>query len=138
MKNSIVISVEFFFKGQKLSPSMELDLDAHIQAKRSIDSLYPLLARNNNIDLYSYEYEMLQAEDLAFSEAKGLAESFFDNGAFDIDAFEQALHDENIIKEVSHIATTLLSVDDLESQPVLKTALIEAYKLGQRSATTSN
>lgn len=133
MKNSIVISAEFFFKGQKLSPSVEIDLDEHVRAKRSIESLYPILAKSNDIDLYSYEYEMLQAEDLAFSEARGLAASFLNEGIFDIDAFELALHDEKVITAVSEIARTILSVDDLDSQPVLKTALIEAYKLGQRS-----
>lgn len=137
MKNSIVISAAFFFKGQKLSPSLEIDLNDHLKTKTSFDSLYPLLAKHNNIDLYSYEYEMLQAEDLAFSEAKGLAESFLNEGVFDLDAFEQAMHDDNILKVVSHIATTILSVDDLDSQPVLKTALIEAYKLGQRSSSSS-
>ena len=134
MKNTIVISAEFFFKGEKLSPSMMLDLDSHIHSNICIESLYPLLAKNNNIDLYSYEYEILLAEKLIFSDAKGLATPFLDNGTFDIDAFEQAVHDKHIIETVSSIANTILSVDDLDSQPVLKTALIEAYKLGQKSS----
>lgn len=133
MKNTIVISAEFFYKGIKLSPSVKIDLDEHVKAQKSIESLYPLLAKSNDIDFYSYEYEMLQAEDLAFSEAKGLASSFLTEDIFDIEAFEQALHEENIIRDVSHIASTILSVVDLDSQPVLKTALIEAYKLGQQS-----
>ncbi|MES0327271.1 MAG: hypothetical protein ABUK13_03675 [Gammaproteobacteria bacterium] len=133
MKNTIVISAEFFFKGEKLSPSMMIDLDAHIRSKNSLAALYPLLAKSNNIDLYSYEYEILQAENLMFSEAMGLAAPFLDNGVFDIDAFEQALQDKNIIEAVSTVAKTILSIDDLDTQPVLKTALIEAYKLGQKS-----
>ncbi|MCK4706914.1 MAG: hypothetical protein KAT90_15675 [Gammaproteobacteria bacterium] len=133
MKNTIVISAEFFFKGEKLSPSMMIDLDSHIRSKNSLAALYPLLAKSNNIDLYSYEYEILQAENLMFSEAMGLAAPFLENGVFDIDAFEQALHDKNIIETVSTIAKTILSIDDLDTQPVLKTALIEAYKLGQKS-----
>jgi len=133
MKNTIVISAEFFFKGEKLSPSMMIDLDAHIRSKNNLAALYPLLAKSNNIDLYSYEYEILQAENLIFSEAMGLAAPFLENGIFDIDAFEQALQDKNIIETVSTIAKTILSIDDLDTQPVLKTALIEAYKLGQKS-----
>ncbi|MDH5611223.1 MAG: hypothetical protein OEY66_02045 [Gammaproteobacteria bacterium] len=133
MKNSIVISVEFFFKGQKLSPSMVIDLDAHIQSKNDLQSLYPQLARSNNIDLYSYEYEILQAENLVFSDAKGLAKSFLSEGTFNIDAFERALHEQNVIEAVSGVARSILSIDDLDTEPVLKTALIEAYKLGQQS-----
>lgn len=133
MKNSIVISAEFFFKGQKLSPSVEIDLDEHIHTMKSMEALYPVLAKHNGIDLYSYEYEMLQAEELAFSEAKGLATAFLNEGIFDIDAFEQALHDEKILNAVSEIASSILSIDDLNAEPVIKTALIEAYKLGQQS-----
>lgn len=133
MKNTIVISAEFFFKGEKLSPSMMIDLDAHIRSENSLAAFYPLLAKSNNIDLYSYEYEILLAENLIFSEAMGLAAPFLDNGVFDIDAFELALQDKNIIETVSTVAKTILSIDDLDTQPVLKTALIEAYKLGQKS-----
>lgn len=134
MKNSIVISAEFFYKGGKLSPSMVIDLDLHLQSNINIGEIYPLLAKSNNIDLYSYEYEMLQGETLVFSNAQGLAKDFLDDGSFDIDAFEQALQDEQIIKVISTIAKTILSIDDLDAQPVLKTALIEAYKLGQQSS----
>ena len=133
MNNNIVISAEFYFKGQKHSPSIVLDLDAHIQNKGSLDSLYPLLANSNNIDLYSYEYEMMLAEDLVFSEATGLAEAFLEDGQFDLAAFRQALHDEGITEAISEIASTHLSVDDLSSQPDLKSALLEAFKLGQKS-----
>lgn len=133
MKNTITVSAEFFFKGEKFSPSMMIDLDAHIRSKNDLAMLYPLLAKSNNIDLYSYEYEILLAENLVFSEATGLAVPFLDNGIFDIDAFEQALLDKNIIETVSTVAKTILSIDDLDTQPVLKAALIEAYKLGQKS-----
>ena len=135
MKNTIVISAEFFFKGEKLSPSMTIDLDKHIQSNNDLSALYPLLAQANNIDLYSYEYEILLEEILVFSDAKGLAAPFLNNGEFDIDSFEQALKNKTIIDTVSHIAKTILSIDDLDSQPVLKTALIEAYKLGQKSSS---
>ena len=134
MKNNIVISVEFYFKGEKLSPSMVIDLDDHIQTQRGYDSLYPLLARSNNIDLYSYEYEIMLAEELVFSEATGLASAFIEGGEFDFVAFEQALQDENITKVISQIASDHLSVDDLSSQPDLKSALIEAFKHGKKSS----
>ena len=133
MNNNIVISVEFYFKGQKHSPSMVVDLNAHVQSNSGFDSLYPLLAKHNNIDLYSYEYEMLLAEELVFLEATGLAEAFLEEGKFDLAAFQQALHDEGISEGLSEIASTHLSVDDLSSQPDLKAALLAAFKLGQKS-----
>jgi len=131
MKNQISISLEFYFKGKKHSPSMVIDLDTHIQTNSSSKSLYILLAKNNTIDLYSYEYEMMLTEDLIFSDATGLAKLFIEDGKFDFIAFNQARHDENISKAISKIAREHLSVDDLSSQPDIKAALLEAYKLGQ-------
>lgn len=136
MKNNIVVSVEFSFKGKKYSPSMVVSLDEHIQSGGGLtggklDALYPLLATSNAIDHYSYEYEIMLAEDLAFSDATGLAANFLEEGKFDLAAFKQALQEETIAEALSKIAKDHLSVDDLSSQPGLKAALLKAYKLGQ-------
>ena len=133
MKNSITISVEFYFKGEKLSPSMVIDLDEHIKNKTSIESLAPLLARSNNMDLYSYEYEMLQAEEFVFSNAQGLAKEFLQNGTFDFKGFAQGLQSQMISKAIAGIAKTYMDIDDLSTQTELRTALIEAFKLGQQT-----
>lgn len=131
MQNSIVVSVEFYFKGKKFSPSISVNLDAHVQTEGGVEAFYPLLATNSDIDRYSYEYEMMLSEDLVFSDATGLAEVFFEEGKFDLAAFKQASQDENIIAVLSVIAKDHLSIDDLSSQPGLRAALLEAYKLGQ-------
>ena len=125
MKNTIIVSVEFFFKGEKLSPSMTIDLDAHIQSQHPPESLIPILAQHNNIGPYSYEYEMLEAEQLVFSAAEGLAKNFLENGVFDFDAFKQAWHENRIAESVADIARTHLAVEDLSTQADLKNALIE-------------
>jgi len=133
MKNSIRVSLEFSFKGEKHSPSMVLDLNEYIQSQNGCDSLYQVLANNSNIDLYSYEYEVMLAEDLVFSDATGRAEAFLKDGIFDFAAFRQAMLDEHLTAILSKIASDYLSIDDLSSQPDLKAALLEAYKSGQKS-----
>ena len=133
MKNSITISAEFYFKGEKLSPSMVINLDAHIEKQQTVESFPPLLAKSNNMDLYSYEYEMLQAEEMVYSNAQGLAKAFLNDGYFDFEGFEQAWHEQKTAESVAKIAKEHLDVDDLSSQPELETALIEAFKLGQQS-----
>ena len=133
MKNQISISLVFYFKGKKYSPSMVIDLNTQTQTQNNYESLYTLLANNNNIDLYSYEYEMMLAEELVFSDATGLAKLFIKNGKFDFIAFNQAQHDEIITDAISKIASEHLSIDDLSSRPDIKSALLEAYKLGQKS-----
>jgi hypothetical protein len=134
MNNYITIGLEFYFKGQKHTPSMVVDLDPYIQTKNSLDSLYPMLANSNNIDLYSYEYEIMLTEDLIFSDATGLAASFLEDGKFDFPAFERALHDESLTEVLAKIASNHLSIENLSSHPDLKAALLEAYRLGQKSS----
>jgi hypothetical protein len=133
MKNSIVISSEFFFKGQKLAPSMVIDLDAFIANQSSTESFPPLLAKSNHIDPYSYEYEILLSEPLRFSAATGLAKNFLHHGEFDFAGFEQAWREEQIVEIVSAIARSCLSVDDLSAKPDLRAALIAAFKRGQQA-----
>lgn len=133
MKNSITISVEFFFKGKKFSPSLEINLDEHVKHQKTTDSFQPLLATSNGLDHYSYEYEMLQAEPLIYSNPQGLAKAFLNDGYFDFEGFEQAWHEELIAESVAKIAKEHLDVDDLSSQPELKAALADAFKLGQQS-----
>jgi len=133
MKNHISICVNFDFKGKTHSPSIAIDLNVHIKENKTVDSLYLLLAKSNNIDIYSYEYELLISENLHFSNATGLAEFFLKENRFDFVAFELALQDKHLTDTISIIAKDHLSIDDLASHPELKSALIEAFKLGRKS-----
>lgn len=134
MKNTIIVSVEFYFKGKKFYPSLSIDLDAHFEANVDINGLYRKLAVHEGLDLYSYEYEVMQMEDLNYSDATGLARTFLENGKFDFDLFGQALIDNSIAESIAKIASTQLSVDDLDSRPDLKAALTEAFLLGKKSS----
>ena len=70
MKNLVTVYIEFSFRGKTHSPELSLDLDEFLHTHGSIPSLYPLIASHNDFDLYSYEYEMMQAEPLQFRDAQ--------------------------------------------------------------------
>ncbi len=72
MSNQVTASILFCFKGTSYSPSLDLDLDRYMHTSGHIPNLYPLIARANNFDLYSYEYEMMQAEPIKFSNPQGM------------------------------------------------------------------
>ena len=78
---------------------------------------------------------MMMTEDLVFSDASGLAVTFLEDGKFDLAAFEQSLQDEKITETISKIASDHLSIDDLSSQPDLKSALLDAFKQGEKSSS---
>ena len=132
MSNYITASVEFYFKGEKHSASIELDMDKHMHVNGELPDLYPILAKAMDVGAYSYEYEMMLAETITFSDAKGLITDFVSEGILDLPAFNTAWTESTVLEKLQDIAKQHLSVDDIDQQPDLKNALIEAYRLGEK------
>jgi len=130
MTNRITISVDFYFKGKKLNPSVELDIDQYMQSTGKLPATYPLLARSIDIGPYSYEYEMMEAETIVFSNASGLIAQYVTDGKLDFEAFKTAWAETQTLEKLQQIAQQHLSVDDIMQQPDLKSALLQAYQLG--------
>jgi len=133
MSNFITASVEFFFKGNKISSSIELSLDQHLQTTGKLPDLFPLLAKASNLNIYSYEYEMMQAEEIMFNNAEGMVADYVNDDKFDIEAFIAAWTENRLFEDLQKIAHQHMSVNDLQNQPDLKQALLEAYRLGENS-----
>ena len=131
MSNQITISVEFYFKGKQHCAAIELDLDQHMRSTGKLPALYPLLAKAIDLDLYSYEYEMMQAETILFNKATGLAAEYTNEGAFNFAAFKEAWTEISILERLELIAQQELSIEDLQQHPKLKSALLKAYRLGE-------
>jgi len=134
MNNHITASVEFYYKGEKFTSSVELDLDKHIQNTGNLPALYPLLAQAIDLDFYSYEYEMMQAETIIFNNARGLATEHLNEGMFDFESFGSAWAEAQTLQKLQEIAQRNLSVNDIQQRPELKNALLEAYQLGAGTA----
>jgi len=136
MKNSLVASVEFYFKGEKYTPSARLDLDRMMETSGGLPSLYTLIARENGIDLYSYQYEVMQVEEIRYSEVEGFVADFIHNGVLDVQGFVDKWQAEKVVADLTAIARRCMGVEDLAQQPELANALQEAYRLGQGSNRT--
>jgi len=132
MKNTVTASIHFYFKGKEYTPRIVLDVDSHMQSKACLPNLFPLIAKENDIDLYSYEYEMMQAEEISFTDASGLISDFINNGQLDISGFEAAWHDQHILNCLEEISQRHMGVTSLQEQPDLERALREAYELGMK------
>ena len=133
MSNHITASVEFYFKGERHSASIELDMDLHMHASGELPDLFPVLAQAMNIGAYSYEYEMMLAETIMFSDAKGLIADFVNEGNLDLAAFNHVWSESIVIEKLQDIAKEHLSIDDINQQVDLKNALLEAYQLGREN-----
>ncbi|NOQ94521.1 MAG: hypothetical protein GQ547_07805 [Methylophaga sp.] len=131
--NKITARIEFSFKGKEHKPSSVLDLDELMIKHRTIPPLHQHLAIVNNIDSYSYEYEMLLGEDIQFSDAEGLAKSFVTNNHFDQIAFEQYWLEQELLKKLAPTIKQQLDIDDINQNPALKSVILSAYKMGCNS-----
>jgi hypothetical protein len=131
MANHITASVEFYYKGEKLSARVDVDLDQYMQTNGKIPALYPLLAQAIDLDFYSYEYEMMQTEPIIFSDASGLVADYVNDGELDFDAFQTAFNQHAVIERLQVIAREHMGIDDLQQHPDLMNALLEAYQLGE-------
>ncbi|NOX09919.1 MAG: hypothetical protein GXP22_10630 [Gammaproteobacteria bacterium] len=131
MSNRITAFVAFYFKGNEISASIEMDLNSYMEAGGKLPALYPLLARSINIDLYSYEYEMMQVEQVRFRDAQGLVVDHVCDEILDIISFEQAWKERRVLMQLQLIARDKMGVDDLEHNPDLKEALLDAWRLGR-------
>lgn len=132
MKSTLTASIHFSFKGENHSPSITVELDQYLEAGGSLPDLCPLIAQFNNHDLYSYEYEMMQAADIVYSDAKGLVADFIDEGVLNAEAFELAWHENNALNKLLTIAEVHMNISDFSQHVELKKALLEAYMLGKK------
>jgi len=133
MNSTIKVSVTFSFKGETYSPSAVIELDKFIQSYESNEGFYLVLARENQIDTYSYLYEVMQAAELAFAESTGLAgDCMDDNGQLDLSKFSALNLEYQVLQQLSGIASEHLDLHDLEQDETVKQALLQAYELGRK------
>ncbi|VAX12670.1 hypothetical protein MNBD_GAMMA24-208 [hydrothermal vent metagenome] len=131
MSNKITASIIFCFKGKRYSPSLDLDLDRYMQSSGQIPNLYPLIARASNVDLYSYEYEIMQAEPIKFSKPQGMVAEHVIGNTLDIKAFESAWLEHKILQQLQEITANSMAINNLQQHPELMEALLQAYHLGK-------
>lgn len=131
MKNSIVASIVFSFQGATHGPSITIDLDATMKTHGYVPDLHGAIAQANNIDTYSYLYEVMESQDIEFSQPTGLAERCCLAGVFDTEEFARLWHRQQALSVLGPIARQYLNIDDLEQHPALQAALTAAYDAGK-------
>ncbi|NOY62397.1 MAG: hypothetical protein GXP10_04450, partial [Gammaproteobacteria bacterium] len=113
MSNQVKLVVEFSFKGETHSPSIEVDLDQLMARDGRLPDFYPLIARQNSIDSYSYEYEMMLAEEIQCIARQGMAFDCIDNGLLDTEVFEKCWRESRKLTILQAIASKHLAIENL-------------------------
>jgi hypothetical protein len=128
--HSIVASVTYSFKGEVHTLSLQLDLDTFGTDLLSPGVLHHLLATDNALDTYSYEFEIMEMAEITFSDPVGHAVDFFHQGTFDLAGYVAARENYFDWTPLRAIAAEWLQVTDLDSRPELAGALKAAYLSG--------
>ncbi len=132
MNSSLEIHVEFSFKGEDHVFSEVLDLDEILQKSVISPSFHAIIAKNNDIDVHSYLFEVLEQAELVYVKATDLASGFLKEGYFDLEGFSEKWRESRTIDLLRPIALRELGIDP-DSDPGLRAAMLEAYRLGKIS-----
>lgn len=131
--NTLRARLEFSFKGEDIVLGTVIDLDQCLADSDDPPNFHQELARAGNIDTYSYQYEVLESEEIAFDQPTGLAEACCSNGGFDWPAFVELSREARNLVVVRAVARQTLGIDNLDTEGRLKAALLAAYRAGQQS-----
>jgi replication initiation and membrane attachment protein DnaB len=129
--NTIIATIPFSFRGEEHQPSLKIDLNDF--AKKDIDTsvLFRLVAIENHIDTYSYQYEVLESSRILYSQATGVACQFLDNEEFDFEAFKACIKQTGMTDILENIAKTTLQINSLDRHEAIQKALLQAFIAGQ-------
>ena len=130
--NRIRIGLEYSFRGETYSPSATIDLDI-LGDRDEMPDWHTMLAAAAGIDTYSYAYEVMRQSPIRFSQATGLAAEYLHDDEFDFAGFVRSRRQADIPEQLRGIASDVLQVNDLDAQPALAEALLQAYRLGRAS-----
>lgn len=131
MLSSIKARIEFSFQGEIYKPDIILHLDTLLDAGQDLSRLHEMIAEANNIDTYSYLFEVMESSPVIFSEAEGLAKSFLkESGEFDLHGFQQQRMSRQSDHLLADIAREHMQVDTLDEIDGLAAALKAAYDAG--------
>lgn len=130
--NTIRARMTLSFKGEIHELETTLDLDPCLGEPGQAPDFHRILARAAGIDSYSYLYEVLESEEITFSEPTGLAVQAYEEGVFDWPRFEEALREEKDWQTVRAIAANHLGNRDLDGDANLRAALLAVYWAGRK------
>ena len=65
--NQVTASISFDYKGQNFLLKNEINIDNIISHDDFFNSVYVFIAQENNIDLYSYQFEIMIDQNIVFS-----------------------------------------------------------------------
>ena len=133
MSDRITLTIHYSFRGETHAPSVTLDLDQAMRGDGKLPDFLLALAKANDIDPYSYDYEMLPFGEFSYSDAEGLAADCIDGERFDSEKFERRWREREVLRAVEKIALEHLGIERLEPDSAEARALLAAVEYGKKA-----
>lgn len=130
MKSYLTVQITFSYQGVTYKPSARIELDRYLLKNQPIPEIYQIVAKENNIDSYSYQYEVMPMGQFRYLEATGLAQEYCSEDHFDSAGFQVRWRQVYVEQRLAEIALKHMNIVDLDDNEPLKQALLQAYQLG--------
>ncbi len=124
--NTVTVSVGFDYQGQHYELSNVIDIEHIIYYDDFFNAVYLSIARVNNIDLYSYQLDVILDQTIIFSNAKGCVEDCVNNGKLDLTLLRENYQQIEYLPKIKVIAEQFKIHDNITI------ALVDAYLLGKK------
>lgn len=133
MKNTSLANLSFCYQGKTFELSIQLDWDKLLKQYDSFPPLYSFFAKEHNYDFYSYQYEVMQEEEIEFSEIQGdWLLRYINENSLDIVQIASNWAELRVGVLLQPIAEQILGINDLTQEPKIKQALTEAFLIGRQ------
>ncbi len=132
LTNTVVVNIDFDYQGQHYALKDVINIDYIIYRENFYHSVYLSIARANNIDLYSYQLEIMMDQTIVFSNEKGCVQGCVSQGILDLALLKEAYQKVECLPTIERIIQQY--IPKLERSDNITKALVEAYILGKSAS----
>jgi len=130
--HSLLASLSFDYQGESYALQSVVDIENAISHEDFYHSIYMQLAHEHDINLYSYQLEIMMDQAIHFSDAKGCVEGCIENQSLDLELLRGCYEQVLCLEKIENVASKHLNSSEMTQG--VKKALIEAYQLGKASS----
>ena len=128
-KNTLTAAIDFDYQGQHYALKNTFDVEHIIYHDDFYQSVYISIAKANDIDLYSYQLEIMMDQDIIFSNEKGCVVGCVNNGVLDLEKLKAVHQKIECLPKIERIIRQYIPKS--EHSENITQAMIGAYLLGK-------
>ncbi|QKQ24207.1 hypothetical protein HUE58_03465 [Candidatus Ruthia endofausta] len=130
--NTVTVNIDFDYQGQHYELKDVIDIDHIIYHEDFYHCVYLSIAQSNNIDLHSYQLEIMMDQTIVFSNEKGCVQGCVSQGVLDLVLLKKAYQKVECLPVIERIIQQ--HIPKLECSDNITKALVDAYILGKNAS----